>query len=213
MPAFAVLAVALWAGPACAQVYAVTEANGTLVLSNFASGANAQLVVDAPPAPPVLPSSEAEAPPLNTFGRPPGWQAPPALLASSEMAARAQALQPIIETAAREQAISPQLLHAVIQVESGYQDRAVSPKGAMGLMQLMPQTARRFGVLNAFDARQNVQGGARYLRWLLDYFGGDLNLALAGYNAGEGAVVRAGYRVPPINETLNYVPRVLARLR
>jgi soluble lytic murein transglycosylase-like protein len=80
-------------------------------------------------------------------------------------------------------------------------------------MQLMPATARRFGVSDPFDPVDNVRGGARYLRWLLDRFGGDLTLALAGYNAGEDAVVRAGYRVPPYAETQRYVPRVLARYR
>lgn len=105
--------------------------------------------------------------------------------------------------------MSPQLLHAVIEVESGYHSRAVSPKGAKGLMQLMPATALRFGVQDAFDPQQNIRGGALYLKWLLEYFRGDLRLALAAYNAGEAAVVKAGYRIPPIAETISYVPKVL----
>jgi soluble lytic murein transglycosylase-like protein len=105
------------------------------------------------------------------------------------------------------------LLHAVIAVESDYDAKAVSPKGAQGLMQLMPATAQRFGVANPFDPRENVRGGALYLKWLLDLFGGDLQLAIAGYNAGEQAVIRAGYRVPPYAETQKYVPRVMSRLQ
>ena len=108
--------------------------------------------------------------------------------------------------------MSPQLLHAVISVESGYDAKAVSRKGAQGLMQLMPQTAQRFGVRNALDPFENVRGGALYLKWLLDYFDGNLKLALAAYNAGENEVVRAGYKIPPIRETLDYVPKVLAHL-
>ena len=115
----------------------------------------------------------------------------------------------MIDEVAREVAMSPQLLHAVIEVESGYQANARSPKGAQGLMQLMPATAERFGVRNAFDPRQNIRGGALYLKWLLEYFRGDLRLALAAYNAGEAAVVKAGYRIPPIAETRDYVPKVL----
>ena len=110
---------------------------------------------------------------------------------------------------ARETAVSPKLISAVIRAESGYDPRARSPKGAVGLMQLMPETAQRFGVRNIQDPAQNIRGGALYLKWLLDYFRGDLRLALAGYNAGEAAVVRAGYRIPPIAETVSYVPKVL----
>jgi len=121
-------------------------------------------------------------------------------------------LKPMIQKVAQETSVNPLLLHAVISVESGYDEKAVSRKGAQGLMQLMPQTALRFGVRNAFDPLENVRGGALYLKWLLQYFNGDLKLALAGYNAGENEVVRAGYRIPPIKETRDYVPKVLARL-
>ena len=95
--------------------------------------------------------------------------------------------------------------------ESGFNSRARSYKGASGLMQLMPATARRFGVTNIFDPAQNIDGGVRYLRFLLDMFEGDVELALAGYNAGEGAVVRSGYRVPNYRETQNYVRVISAR--
>jgi soluble lytic murein transglycosylase-like protein len=118
----------------------------------------------------------------------------------------------MIQKVAQETSVSPFLLHAVIAVESGYDAKAVSRKGAQGLMQLTPQTAQRFGVRNAFDPMQNVRGGALYLKWLLDYFDGDLKLALAGYNAGEQEVVRAGYKIPAFKETRAYVPKVLAHL-
>jgi len=103
------------------------------------------------------------------------------------------------------------LVECVITQESGFRRRAVSQKGASGYMQLMPATARRFGVTDVFDTRQNIRGGVRYLRYLLDLFDGDVALALAGYNAGEARVVRAGYQVPAIAETRNYVKAILAR--
>jgi Soluble lytic murein transglycosylase and related regulatory proteins (some contain LysM/invasin domains) len=95
--------------------------------------------------------------------------------------------------------------------ESSFKSRAISPKGARGLMQLMPGTAMRFGVTNIFDARQNIEGGARYLRFLLDRFDGDVRLALAGYNAGEGAVEKYGWQIPPYAETQEYVRRISRR--
>src|SRR5207253_10750513 len=95
--------------------------------------------------------------------------------------------------------------------ESSFKSRAVSPKGARGLMQLMPFTALRYGVTNIFDPKQNIEGGARYLRFLLNHFDGDVNLALAGYNAGEGAVEKYGWRVPPYSETQEYVRRISRR--
>jgi soluble lytic murein transglycosylase-like protein len=95
--------------------------------------------------------------------------------------------------------------------ESGFNPRARSYKGATGLMQLMPATAARFGVSNIYDVSQNIEGGARYLRFLLDTFNGDVELTLAGYNAGENAVVNSGYRVPRYRETQNYVKSITAR--
>ena len=112
-----------------------------------------------------------------------------------------------VDRIAQENQLSPQLVHSVIQVESNYNPDAVSPKGAQGLMQLIPSTARRFGVANVFDPADNIQGGARYLKHLLDLYKGDEALALAAYNAGEGAVSRYG-GVPPFPETQNYVARV-----
>jgi hypothetical protein len=104
------------------------------------------------------------------------------------------------------------LVHSVIRAESNYNAQAISPKGALGLMQLIPSTARRFGVLNPFDARQNIEGGVRYLRFLLDYYKNDYPKAIAAYNAGEGAVDR--YQgIPPYMETRNYVYQVAKNLK
>ena len=122
--------------------------------------------------------------------------------------ARRQLSQHIARIAAQ-QRLDPHLIHAVISAESAFNPRAVSHAGAMGLMQLMPATAERFGVTNPFDPVANISGGARYLRWLLTHFKNNLNLALAGYNAGEGAVKKYGNRVPPYKETRTYVGRVL----
>jgi soluble lytic murein transglycosylase-like protein len=115
-----------------------------------------------------------------------------------------------IRRAARNFDIDPGLVRAIIATESNFDPRAVSPKGARGLMQLMPATARRFGVKDIFDPAQNISGGVRYLRHLLDLFEGDLVLALAAYNAGEGVVQDRG-AVPNYRETQDYVDRVLAR--
>ncbi len=116
---------------------------------------------------------------------------------------------PLVAAVAREHKLSPALLHAVITVESGYNPKARSSKGAAGLMQLMPETAKRYSVNDIWDPRQNVDGGARYLRDLLALFNNNLGLALAAYNAGEAAVTQNGNRIPPYPETRNYVPRVL----
>jgi len=117
----------------------------------------------------------------------------------------------LIVAAATHHGIEPLLLYSVMCQESAFKGRAVSPKGARGLMQLMPATAARFGVKDIFDPEQNIHAGARYLRFLLDLFDGDISLALAGYNAGEGAVRKYGYNVPPYRETVNYVRRIKRR--
>jgi len=111
-----------------------------------------------------------------------------------------------IEEAAKNFEVSPLLVDSVVQVESNYNPFAVSPKGAQGLMQLMPATARRFGVKNTFDARQNIEGGVRYLKFLHDTFQDD-RLAIAAYNAGEKSVTKYG-TVPPYAETVSYVAKV-----
>jgi len=116
----------------------------------------------------------------------------------------------IIESGLRN-GVDPVLLYAQMHQESSFKRGAISPKGARGLMQLMPGTAARFGVTNIFDPRQNIEGGARYMRFLLDHFNGDVALALAGYNAGEGAVLKYGRRIPPYRETQDYVRRISQR--
>jgi soluble lytic murein transglycosylase-like protein len=121
-------------------------------------------------------------------------------------------LNAMIDRIAGEQGVENHLVHSVIRAESNYNADAISPKGAQGIMQLIPSTARRFGVSNAFDARENIQGGVRYLRFLLDYYKGDYPKAIAAYNAGEGAVDKYN-GIPPYAETQNYVYRVAGNLK
>jgi soluble lytic murein transglycosylase-like protein len=124
-------------------------------------------------------------------------------------AADIQRYSAIVETAAKAYGVDKALVNAVISAESGYNPQAVSRTGARGLMQLMPETARRYGVRDSMDPRQNIYGGVKYLRDLMTMFQGDLKLVAAAYNAGENAVIRYGRHVPPYAETLGYVPRVL----
>lgn len=121
------------------------------------------------------------------------------------------AISEIVASAAAENSLPPELIHSVIQVESNYNASAVSPKGAQGLMQLMPDTARRFGVPDSFDPAENIQGGAKYLKYLLDLYKGDYPRALAAYNAGEKAVAKYG-GIPPYAETQDYVAKVQRRI-
>lgn len=116
---------------------------------------------------------------------------------------------PIIQEAAHKNNVPVELICGVILHESGGNPRALSPAGARGLMQLMPETAKRFGVTNSFDLKQNIEGGTKYLRYLLDHFHGNVELTLAGYNAGEKNVEKYGNNIPPFRETQNYVPSVL----
>ena len=122
------------------------------------------------------------------------------------------ALDEAVRMIAAQHSLSPELLHSVIKAESNYDRLAVSPKGALGMMQLIPSTARRFGVANVFNPVENIEGGARYLRYLLDLYNDNYRLALAAYNAGERAVAKYG-GVPPYSETQNYVNRVEKRLQ
>jgi soluble lytic murein transglycosylase-like protein len=117
-----------------------------------------------------------------------------------------------VSEAAARHGLPPQLIDSVIKVESGYDPFAISPKGALGLMQLIPSTARRFGVANVFDPAQNIEGGAKYLKYLLDLYNGNYPLALAAYNAGEGAVAKYG-GVPPYKETRDYLISVEKQLQ
>ncbi len=155
--------------------------------------ANWHELSDTPVAPvEAIASVEVE----DAWGRDSGWRE-----AAGEYA-------DYIHVAAKRHDLDPALLTAVMEVESAFNPKAVSPKGARGLLQLMPATARRFGVEDSFDPQQNVDGGARYLSWLLDRFEGRTELALAGYNAGEGAVDKHD-GIPPYPETRQYVTLVL----
>jgi len=131
----------------------------------------------------------------------PQIELPPAPTEAPEAFAR------LVDEIAGRHAVDRDLVHSVISVESNYNPLAISNKGALGLMQLVPSTARRFGVSDAFNPAQNVEGGVRYLRYLLDHYNGNHRLALAAYNAGEGTVERFG-GVPPFAETRSYVYRV-----
>ncbi|MDR3370134.1 transglycosylase SLT domain-containing protein [Rhodoferax sp.] len=189
---------AVMAFPLCAigQVYvSEASASGAIVLSNFQSDQTPVLLL----APVIEPPS---AKPMASLGT----------SSVHAMPARAAKLRPMIDGVANSVKLAPGLINAVISAESNYDARAVSPRGAIGLMQLMPATAKRFGVTNPFVERDNVYAGASYLKWLLDFFEGDLELALAGYNAGEQAVMKAGRKIPQYPETQAYVRRVMANL-
>jgi soluble lytic murein transglycosylase-like protein len=123
--------------------------------------------------------------------------------------AEIQKYRSIVASVSRTHGVDDALVHAVISAESGYNPSAVSRKGASGIMQLMPDTARRYGVQNIMDPVQNIHGGVKYLKDLLALFNGNAELAVAGYNAGENAVIRAGNRIPRYPETENYVPKVM----
>ncbi|NEX63285.1 lytic transglycosylase domain-containing protein [Noviherbaspirillum galbum] len=128
-----------------------------------------------------------------------------------QLAARRKALEPLVRRAASAHGLHAGLLQAIIEVESGFNANARSPKGAIGLMQVMPATAARYGDVDLYSAEQNVDVGARYLRDLVTLFKGDIRLAVAAYNAGENAVIRNGHRIPAYAETMRYVPMVMER--
>lgn len=137
-----------------------------------------------------------------------GWRDPTPTMNTRLVKANMEKYRPYVETAAKEFDLPLSLLHAVITVESAYNPTAVSKAGAMGLMQLMPGTAERFGVRDTFRPDENIRGGSRYLSYLMGLFNGDLSLVLAAYNAGEGAVMKYGNNIPPYAETQNYVRKV-----
>ena len=168
-----------------ADIYAFTDRAGVTHYSNVPADPRYAVVLSEP--------SRPSAPAATT----------------SEWRVRAAAYSDLIDEAAHHAQVSPALLRAVVAVESAFDPQALSPKGAQGLMQLRPETARRYGVRKPFDPRDNLRGGASYIRDLLKRYGNDLELTLAAYNAGEDAVDRHGRTVPPFPETRAYVPAVL----
>ena len=134
---------------------------------------------------------------------------PAPALSLGKMFQRRDELAPLIARAAMASQLRPALVHAVVRAESAYLSDAVSSAGAVGLMQLMPGTAERYGVTDRTDPEQNLRGGTEYLRDLLEMFDNDLQLALAAYNAGENAVIRYGRKIPPYKETQGYVRKVI----
>ena len=176
--------------PAWADIYAYTADDGSVSLSNVPTDERYSVLIAAP-------QQAVAAVPVAAISK-----------ARSGLARKAGYDQ-VVDEVSRTYGLESALLHAVISVESRYNAKAVSRKGAAGLMQLMPQTAKRYGVADAFDPVQNLNGGARYLRDLLRLFNNNTSLALAAYNAGEQAVMKHGNRIPPYRETLNYVPKVL----
>lgn len=189
-------AALLWAlcGQAQADVYAFVDAAGTTHFSDNPSDARYQLVLR------VAPDTDAQTLDGNA-----------SKLSQAASATTPHAYAQEVADAAQSSQVEAALLHAVIAVESNYNPRAVSRKGAQGLMQLMPATARAMGVRDPLNAMQNIRGGAQYLRLLLDRFANNKSLALAAYNAGAGAVLAYGGQIPPFAETRSYVPAVLLR--
>jgi soluble lytic murein transglycosylase-like protein len=193
------------ASTASAQIFGTVRPSGMVVLTNIPSATRETDLKVIVASPPNAAASNAAA--TNNAAVTPI----PAPAAPDD--GDASRFAEIIAEAGRRSNVRPELLRAVIAVESRFNPLAVSKRGARGLMQLMPETARRFAVGNLFDPRANVLAGARYLRALLDLFDDNIELALAAYNAGEQSVIKAGYRIPAIPETRAYVPAVMARYR
>lgn len=170
--------------PCSAEIYAFVDSSGVTHFSNVPADERFELVLGD--------DDNGELAPIH-----------PAILSLSVR------YDSIIRQEAMDVNLDPELLRAVIVVESGFDVNAVSSAGAQGLMQLMPSTAETYGVHNAFDAEQNIRGGARYLRDLMDRYN-DYELVLAAYNAGEEAVEKYGNTIPPFAETRSYVPKVLS---
>ena len=193
---FAMAAAALGAAaaPAFADIYSFKDEKGVVHFTNIKGLDNRYRLVRKEDGSPIAPGAESS----RVF------------MPSQE---DIQKYSAIIQTAARAYGVDASLVHAVISAESNYNPHAMSRTGAMGLMQLMPETARRYGVQNMMDPAENIHGGVRYLRDLLAMFKGRMDLAIAAYNAGENAVVRHGHRIPPYAETRHYVPKVLAFYR
>ncbi len=221
----AALAGLLWAGAAQAQIWAFIDQRGVAHFSNtrideryelFVLGGN---VLEVGSSPPVTPDAPRPSLPEPTSVAPPSVNpAQSRLMHYLTQSPRYKAVQHLLKDAAQMHRLEPELLQALIAAESGFDAQAVSPKGAVGLMQLMAPTAARYGVKSdrrssiaqkLTDPAVNLSAGARYLRDLIAMFPGRLDLALAAYNAGEGAVQRAGNKIPNYPETQNYVKTVM----
>jgi len=192
---FAALIVSLVPLVALADIYQYTDASGVLHFTNVTGGKNHKPVKCEPRQkirPEAAPLPQASTSPKNT-------------ISSANMPS---AYLDIIQTACNRHGVEPALVHALVKVESDFNPYALSKKGAMGLMQLMPQTAMDMNVQNSFSPNENIDGGVKYLRYLIDRYEGNLSLALAAYNSGETAVKKWG-TIPPFKETQNYVQRVL----
>jgi len=137
------------------------------------------------------------------------WRTKKASVKPNGIYAYSKSYEEEILRAAKRHNLDPDLVKAVIKVESNFNSSAISRKGAIGIMQLMPDTADDYNVSNPFNPKENIDGGTKYLKKLMEMFSGDLELALAAYNAGENAVIKYGFRVPPYSETINYVEKVL----
>ena len=175
-----------------ADIFSFSDENGAIALSNTLTDSRYTLLLKTPVE--MLPTVSALA---------------VSSVRSLPSIAQSMPFGFLVDEAARANRVDAALLHAVITAESNYNPSAVSKKGASGLMQLMPATAKRYGVSNLYDPAQNVRGGARYLKDLLLLFNNDLRLTLAAYNAGENAVIRCGKKIPPFRETIGYVNTVL----
>ena len=196
VPKLSLVPILLWfcMQPVWADVYTYTANDGAVSLSNVPRDNRYSVLVSE------TNQQAAEVPTANIVKR------------SSIMDSKVQ-YDRIVDEVAKTYGLESALLHAVISVESRYSPKAVSKKGAMGLMQLMPKLAKHYGVADPLDPTQNLHGGAKHLRHLLHKYHNDRSLALAAYNAGERTVARYGNRIPPYRETTDYVPRVLGFYR
>jgi soluble lytic murein transglycosylase-like protein len=185
------------AQPALADIYTFKDDSGVIHFTNIPTNDKRYKLLYKEPANPA-PS------PVASRSAASSWLPNDALI---------QRYSPIIDVASRTYGVDKALVHAVISAESGYNPAALSRAGAVGLMQLMPDTAKRYGVKNIQDPVENIHGGVKYLRDLLVMFNGNIELAVAAYNAGENAVIKYGNRIPPYAETVQYVPKVLGFYR
>ncbi|HYC49058.1 MAG TPA: lytic transglycosylase domain-containing protein [Burkholderiales bacterium] len=203
---FGLVLLAFVASPARADIYAFVDEEGRAHFSDQRLDPRYKLYMKtkayADPAP-----AQAQAAPSSI--RPSILDAKGPVIARPTPLKAHKRYADMVSKVAKEHRLEPALLHAVITVESGYNPTAKSPKGAMGLMQVMPATGKRYGVTKLTDPLENIRAGARYLRDLISMFDNNLQLVLAAYNAGEGSVIRSGNAIPNYPETRKYVPRVL----